>query len=246
MLLEHSKSVSQLVSGQTRVRSSTGTCSIPRACIALCGVVVAGEKTVPAAKNEQRTKAVCMRRDKRMRTIDIARELNVSTSALGTWLRGMELTAEEIHADRVRRGQEAREANQKRGTKTCPTCSETKNFAEFHTRLGLWPMAYCRNCQNARVRNDKKLLRARFKSLLHALKARPCMDCGESHPPWAMDFDHRDRKTKKFDVSRAASGGVTIDALMAEVEKCDLVCALCHRYRTYGTRRNLVDSPPVF
>lgn len=65
-----------------------------------------------------------------------------------------------------------------------------------------------------------------------------CMDCGETHPAFAMDFDHRDPDTKKFNISRAAGMGVDFAALMAEIDKCDIVCAVCHRYRTHGVKRS--------
>ncbi len=49
-----------------------------------------------------------------------------------------------------------------------------------------------------------------------------------------MDFDHRDSSTKSFmlsDVSRA-----TVKSLLKEIEKCDVVCANCHRERTQRRR----------
>jgi hypothetical protein len=46
-----------------------------------------------------------------------------------------------------------------------------------------------------------------------------------------MDFDHRDPSTKGFTVSRMV-GRATIEAILAEIAKCDIVCANCHRERT--------------
>jgi hypothetical protein len=56
---------------------------------------------------------------------------------------------------------------------------------------------------------------------------KPCMDCGGMFPPVAMDFDHV-RGKKLFNVGMAKS----LEALDSEIEKCDLVCANCHRVRT--------------
>ena len=64
------------------------------------------------------------------------------------------------------------------------------------------------------------------------VKSKPCMDCGGSFPPECMDFDHRDPKTKLFDVSRAAVSGSGLESVKEEIAKCDLVCANCHRIRT--------------
>lgn len=57
---------------------------------------------------------------------------------------------------------------------------------------------------------------------------KPCMDCDREFPPCAMDFDHV-RGDKKKDVSSLT----TIKSITAEIAKCDLVCANCHRIRTF-------------
>jgi hypothetical protein len=50
-----------------------------------------------------------------------------------------------------------------------------------------------------------------------------------------MDFDHRDPSTKRKQVTAMiASHGWT--SIMAEVDKCDIVCANCHRLRTFNRR----------
>jgi len=57
----------------------------------------------------------------------------------------------------------------------------------------------------------------------------PCVDCGEADPV-CLDFDHRDRKAKKFNIAHYRSRSLTI--VKAEIEKCDCRCANCHRKRT--------------
>ena len=77
--------------------------------------------------------------------------------------------------------------------------------------------------------------RARFKAFIAWLKNIPCFDCGNTFPPECMDFDHVEQKT--FNIGSVASGrGVGIDTLQAEIMKCELVCANCHRVRTKGRR----------
>jgi hypothetical protein len=71
--------------------------------------------------------------------------------------------------------------------------------------------------------------------LLTALRQVPCADCGGSFPKAAMDFDHRDPATKKYTVSRMLLRA-SIDEIRAEAAKCDVVCANCHRMRTYLRR----------
>jgi len=69
------------------------------------------------------------------------------------------------------------------------------------------------------------------------LKNAPCMDCGKKYPPYVMDFDHRPGEEKLAPVSRLLLKGV--EALLSEVAKCDLVCANCHRVRTYTRQKNV-------
>ena len=67
---------------------------------------------------------------------------------------------------------------------------------------------------------------------VRGLRDVPCDDCGGRFPPYAMDFDHRESDQKAFWVTQRA-GSVSRDRLLAELEKCDIVCANCHRDRTY-------------
>jgi hypothetical protein len=71
--------------------------------------------------------------------------------------------------------------------------------------------------------------------LLSELKSAPCTDCARTFAPCAMDFDHREPETKRFTVSRMI-GRVGTKTIVAEIAKCDIVCANCHRERTYRRR----------
>jgi hypothetical protein len=50
-----------------------------------------------------------------------------------------------------------------------------------------------------------------------------------------MDFDHV-RGEKLFDVSRMVGPGLSLELIKAEIAKCDVVCANCHRIRTFERR----------
>ncbi len=65
-------------------------------------------------------------------------------------------------------------------------------------------------------------------------KSRPCADCGIQYPYYVMDFDHRDGGLKEFPLYSVH--GVTKRAILREIEKCDVVCANCHRERTHRRR----------
>ena len=60
-----------------------------------------------------------------------------------------------------------------------------------------------------------------------------CMDCGYRLHPHALDFDHREGVDKCFEVSHYSG---RVQNLLPEIEKCDVVCANCHRIRTHNRR----------
>jgi hypothetical protein len=62
------------------------------------------------------------------------------------------------------------------------------------------------------------------------------MDCGGRFPACAMDFDHRDPTTK---VAKVMNHRNRVAPVLREIAKCDLVCANCHRIRTFREKHHL-------
>ena len=71
--------------------------------------------------------------------------------------------------------------------------------------------------------------------LLDQLRDVPCADCAGRFAPCAMEFDHRDGSSKVQAVTRMI-GRASAERILAEVDKCDIVCANCHRHRTFERR----------
>lgn len=67
---------------------------------------------------------------------------------------------------------------------------------------------------------------------VNRVKSVPCADCRRRYPPYVMDFDHV-RGRKMFQIG--GSLHLSLKRIKAEVAKCDVVCANCHRERTHGT-----------
>jgi hypothetical protein len=63
---------------------------------------------------------------------------------------------------------------------------------------------------------------------------RGCDDCGYAGHPAALDFDHRPGETKLFSLAQGCTR--SWDVMLAEIAKCDVVCANCHRIRHAGER----------
>lgn len=72
------------------------------------------------------------------------------------------------------------------------------------------------------------------RTAIDKFKEVPCADCGQAYPPVCMDFDHVE-DNKLFDVGRGKHR--PWESIMAEIEKCEVVCANCHRLRTEARRQ---------
>ena len=71
--------------------------------------------------------------------------------------------------------------------------------------------------------------------LLEQLRDVPCADCGLHFAWYVMQFDHRDSSQKNYTVTRMI-GRAGRAKILEEAAKCDIVCANCHRDRTYRRR----------
>ncbi|MEI6316201.1 MAG: hypothetical protein WCO65_00535 [bacterium] len=66
---------------------------------------------------------------------------------------------------------------------------------------------------------------------------KQCLDCGfkGSICPQVLEFDHL--RNKKFEIAMFTKHTLSLDKVKKEIEKCDLVCANCHRIRTFKRRK---------
>jgi hypothetical protein len=127
--------------------------------------------------------------------------------------------------------------------KLCGRCGLAKPDPSFHrsTRRGL--QAWCKDCRKEydaayhrrhreRRRLQKKQNRADFMGWYHALKeGKPCTDCGAVLPPRAMQWDHLPGNEKIDHVATLRQAN-NRRRILAEIAKCELVCANCHAVRT--------------
>lgn len=78
--------------------------------------------------------------------------------------------------------------------------------------------------------NIRGVTRRRKKIRLMAIEhlGGKCIKCGYNKYPEVMEFHHRDPLQKDFNVSKK---GLTRswERVRKEIEKCDLLCANCHR-----------------
>ncbi|QDK03905.1 HNH endonuclease [Mycobacterium phage Lewan] len=131
--------------------------------------------------------------------------------------------------------------------KRCGKCGETKPHTEFNKNKAK-PDGYqgrCRECQRSGERshyasNEDRKERVRWSKFRARTAARafmykylgenPCVDCGESDRV-VLDLDHV-RGEKDHDVSVMVARGFSLPKIQAEVAKCEVRCANCHRRAT--------------
>ena len=127
--------------------------------------------------------------------------------------------------------------------KTCSNCKIQHTFEKFNNRSKAkdGKQGICRECssllskerhqQNRPAINDRQKARQiASRNKIHMYKSmHPCVDCGEDDPI-VLDFDHKVQSEKLGQVSAMVSWGW--DKIQAEIDKCDIRCANCHRRRT--------------
>ena len=74
--------------------------------------------------------------------------------------------------------------------------------------------------QHAERARERRVYLAELKA------ARGCSQCSEDDPR-VLQFHHRDESEKEFTIG-AAVNYRSLEALLREVEKCDVLCANCH------------------
>lgn len=127
----------------------------------------------------------------------------------------------------------------------CRKCERVKPLADFERWSEMERSPRCKECEAKFVPHplDKKCQKVydglgpawhRKTALIRAAKNQPCMDCGNRFPLCCMDFDHRGEKEYNI----ASMAHCREEVILAEIAKCDVVCACCHRIRTAKRAQN--------
>lgn len=130
-------------------------------------------------------------------------------------------------------------------TKVCTRCENELPLEEFPWRNKSrgTRASWCKPCKQAyesehyrKSDTRKKQIRTqvlkqveRNKEIVAEAKSTGCVDCGEQDLI-VLEFDHL--RDKSNNVSTLMHSGST-QKLIAEIEKCEVVCANCHRRRTH-------------
>ena len=90
-----------------------------------------------------------------------------------------------------------------------------------------------RHEQVVRVTEHKKSIWNWFINIKSNMK---CELCPEKHIG-CLDFHHRDPSIKKGCIADMARRGFGKNTILEEIEKCDILCANCHRKKHYELGR---------
>lgn len=132
-------------------------------------------------------------------------------------------------------------------SKLCTLCKETKKLSCFNKNKsrkdGLSNV--CRECSrqksrsyynsNRKAHKEKTYKRSLFQRqknrefIYEFLQKNPCANCGEADPV-VLEFNHL--RNKSNNVAYMLSEGYSIPTIKKEIEKCEVLCANCHRRKT--------------
>ena len=131
-------------------------------------------------------------------------------------------------------------------TKICTKCGKEALETEFRWRNKSDGKrhSFCKECNKKKDRafyagsaTRRKKLRTRqkerykkkktwYQDLRNKLK---CSICGYNKCSYAIEFHHRDPSKKEYAVSDLVKRDYSIERIIKEMEKCDVLCANCHR-----------------
>jgi len=146
-------------------------------------------------------------------------------------------------------------------TKICRECKEEKPIEEFtkHKRMKGGYDTICKKCNNSKVKKwveknpdkyglkCKRWYRANITKIVEQRKkkyedfakhintfkeGKSCVRCGYNKIPQILQYHHRNKNDKKFNISESINIKKIIlenpEILTKEIEKCDLLCPNCH------------------
>lgn len=111
-------------------------------------------------------------------------------------------------------------------TKACKECTVKTSMKHYISNKERYIAASAKRSKEQRLIISEKLY--------GFLTGKECKDCGTTDIR-VFEFDHLDPSLKQFNIGNAANQGVSWERILNEIEKCEIICANCHRIRTMNT-----------
>ena len=146
--------------------------------------------------------------------------------------------------------------------KVCSKCDQPKSSDEYFykSRSKNQLHAQCKMCYKIHCktymadhyskygdsyRERAKIRRAKIRKelqlhLIAYISDKSCVICAESDIR-VLEFDHIDPEYKSFGIAKGITNGLKWEAILEEIEKCQILCANCHKKKT-ARQRNWFKS----
>ncbi len=109
----------------------------------------------------------------------------------------------------------------------CPIELDEETAYSYFTKDGIQFHSRCKACFNAKTARANTSRRLENKLRAIAAKGGRCERCGYDRCVTALEFHHRDPDEKDEDICVLTKS--SWERIASEIEKCDLLCANCHR-----------------
>lgn len=112
-------------------------------------------------------------------------------------------------------------------SKLCKICSREQSKKSYFRTSGK---------RNKYLIERRRKIAKDFEKNLWEIKAK-CIKCGFDHVA-ALDFHHRDPGQKIDTIGNLKWAGVSKETFQKELDKCDIICANCHRILHWEEKNN--------
>ena len=116
---------------------------------------------------------------------------------------------------------------------------EGKSYGEIQKILGCSKSTISYHLGEGQIEKTgvrRRTAAEKFKKIIAEIKEKTgCTDCKQKFPHYILEFDHLPEQEKLGGVYKVFKEyGISI--ALKEIEKCEVVCANCHKVRTYNRR----------
>jgi len=116
-----------------------------------------------------------------------------------------------------------------------PTCNNWRCMNPEHFSVDTTP------ARKETIKRGTAQRKTKIKNLLDSYKAKGCVGCGTKELA-VLEFHHRDPKKKLFELSKVHRHLKDIET---EMQKCEVLCANCHRMHHYYERTGSYSLPNI-
>jgi hypothetical protein len=122
----------------------------------------------------------------------------------------------------------------------CNKCQVIQPIENFYV-MGGHPIKQCKLCWQKKRTIDGQNRGRQIKQRAVDYLGGKCKKCGYNKSLVALDFNHLDPSKKLKNLS-AMQRGNSWETIKRELDKCELLCANCHREHTANQRLSLLAS----